>query len=232
MKARLRRKHNGAVAWGSSGSLREGKGSTYEGGLRVPCIVRWPGRVPAGRQSDAIFATIEDRVLTTPATGTRNSQPGVAGLREKPEATALRSSIPRNVDLADILAVTHPPARRCLPANLPADHILTSQSPLVKRLCAKSWRFSVCGRRKLQLARKGHPTEEPDATTPQLIKATATATFVSTPIAPGRAMNVAKSIVPTNPSRTPKPRWPTTALIPATKKLIGVTYRKNIIERK
>ena len=88
MKARLRRKHNGAVAWGSSGSLREGKGSTYEGGLRVPCIVRWPGRVPAGRQSDAIFATIEDRVLTTPATGTRNSQPGVAGLREKPEAVA------------------------------------------------------------------------------------------------------------------------------------------------
>ncbi|MCA9061799.1 MAG: sulfatase [Planctomycetaceae bacterium] len=52
-------RHNGQIAWGSSGPLREGKGSTYEGGLRVPCIVRWPGKVPAGRTSDAIFATID-----------------------------------------------------------------------------------------------------------------------------------------------------------------------------
>ncbi len=52
-------RHDGAIAWGSSGPLREGKGSTYEGGLRVPCIVRWPGQVPAGRTNDAIFATID-----------------------------------------------------------------------------------------------------------------------------------------------------------------------------
>jgi arylsulfatase A-like enzyme len=55
----LRKKHGGQIAWGSSGPLREGKGSTYEGGLRVPCIVRWPRHVPAGRTSDAIFATID-----------------------------------------------------------------------------------------------------------------------------------------------------------------------------
>jgi arylsulfatase A-like enzyme len=55
----LRKRHNGAIAWGSSGPLREGKGSTYEGGLRVPCIVRWPGHVPAGRVSDAIFSTLD-----------------------------------------------------------------------------------------------------------------------------------------------------------------------------
>jgi arylsulfatase A-like enzyme len=29
--------------------FRAGKGFVYEGGLRVPLIVRWPGRVPAGR---------------------------------------------------------------------------------------------------------------------------------------------------------------------------------------
>ena len=59
MQKNLRRKHNGAVAWGSSGPLREGKGSTYEGGLRVPCIVRWPGHVPSGRDNDAILASID-----------------------------------------------------------------------------------------------------------------------------------------------------------------------------
>lgn len=49
----------GSIFWGSSGPLRNGKGSCYEGGYRVPCIVRWPGQVPAGRESDAIFATID-----------------------------------------------------------------------------------------------------------------------------------------------------------------------------
>ncbi len=55
----LGKKHNGQIAWGSSGPLREGKGSTYAGGLREPCAVRWPGHVPAGHTSDAIFATID-----------------------------------------------------------------------------------------------------------------------------------------------------------------------------
>ncbi|MFC1596879.1 sulfatase-like hydrolase/transferase [Planctomycetota bacterium] len=49
----------GSVFWGDAGPLRNGKGSCYEGGYRVPCIVRWPGKVPAGRVSDAIFATID-----------------------------------------------------------------------------------------------------------------------------------------------------------------------------
>ncbi|MAG93699.1 MAG: N-acetylgalactosamine 6-sulfate sulfatase [Planctomycetaceae bacterium] len=55
----LGKKHDGQIAWGSSGPLREGKGSTYEGGLRVPCIARWPGRIPAGSDSKAVFATID-----------------------------------------------------------------------------------------------------------------------------------------------------------------------------
>ena len=33
---------------GSSGPLREGKGTAWEGGVREPCIMRWPGKIPAG----------------------------------------------------------------------------------------------------------------------------------------------------------------------------------------
>jgi len=37
----------------SSGPLRGHKTELYEGGLRTPMIVRWPGKIPAGRTSDA-----------------------------------------------------------------------------------------------------------------------------------------------------------------------------------
>ena len=40
----------------SAGPLRGYKRALYEGGIRVPMIVRWPGRVQAGRVSDQIWA--------------------------------------------------------------------------------------------------------------------------------------------------------------------------------
>jgi arylsulfatase A len=55
---------NGAAA-GSSGPLRGKKGSTWEGGVREPCIMRWPGKVPAGTVCKEL-ATIMD-VLPTMA---------------------------------------------------------------------------------------------------------------------------------------------------------------------
>lgn len=47
------------IPWGRSGPLRGAKGSTWEGGIRVPAIVRWPGKVAAGTTSDAIMATLD-----------------------------------------------------------------------------------------------------------------------------------------------------------------------------
>jgi arylsulfatase A len=44
---------------GSAGSLREGKGTCWEGGVRVPCIMRWPGKLPSGTSSGAMVMTID-----------------------------------------------------------------------------------------------------------------------------------------------------------------------------
>jgi arylsulfatase A len=44
---------------GSAGPFREGKGTAWEGGVRVPFIARWPGKIPAGTTSTAMAATID-----------------------------------------------------------------------------------------------------------------------------------------------------------------------------
>jgi arylsulfatase A len=44
---------------GSAGDLREGKGTVWEGGVRVPCIMRWPGRIPANTTCDEPAMTID-----------------------------------------------------------------------------------------------------------------------------------------------------------------------------
>lgn len=43
----------------SNKPLRSEKGTLYEGGVRVPCIVRWPGIIPAGKTSDALTVTMD-----------------------------------------------------------------------------------------------------------------------------------------------------------------------------
>lgn len=50
-------------AGGSAGPLRDGKGSTWEGGMRVPAIAWWPGRIQPRVQSD--FACIMDLFATS-----------------------------------------------------------------------------------------------------------------------------------------------------------------------
>lgn len=44
---------------GHADPLRGAKTSAWEGGLRVPCIIRAPGKVPAGKTSDVVAATID-----------------------------------------------------------------------------------------------------------------------------------------------------------------------------
>lgn len=44
---------------GTAGPLREGKGTAWDGGVRVPCLARWPGRLPAGRECREPWMTID-----------------------------------------------------------------------------------------------------------------------------------------------------------------------------
>lgn len=50
---------------GTKGPLREGKGSVWEGGIRVPCVARWPGKIPASTVQSEPLMTID--VLPTVA---------------------------------------------------------------------------------------------------------------------------------------------------------------------
>ena len=45
---------------GSTGGLRGRKGNLYEGGVRTPFIVRWPGHIPAGTKNDTtVFSAVD-----------------------------------------------------------------------------------------------------------------------------------------------------------------------------
>lgn len=44
---------------GSAGPLREGKGTSWDGGVREPTLMRWPGHIPAGKTCDEPLMTID-----------------------------------------------------------------------------------------------------------------------------------------------------------------------------
>ncbi|WP_425398501.1 sulfatase family protein [Aeoliella sp.] len=44
---------------GSAGPLREGKATMFEGGYRVPCVARWPGKIKPGTKCDELAGTID-----------------------------------------------------------------------------------------------------------------------------------------------------------------------------
>jgi arylsulfatase A-like enzyme len=59
-------KHGGAAH-----PLRDGKFSTCEGGMRMPCIMRWPGKIPAKAVCSEIATTMDFLPTLTKLAGTK-----------------------------------------------------------------------------------------------------------------------------------------------------------------
>ncbi|MCU0914979.1 MAG: sulfatase [Planctomycetes bacterium] len=69
---------------GSATPFREGKLTTFEGGVRVPCVVRWPGHVPAARVSDEPLMAIDWLPTLTELVGGRAPERSIDGRSAKP----------------------------------------------------------------------------------------------------------------------------------------------------
>ncbi|GAB3938279.1 sulfatase family protein [Larkinella terrae] len=65
---------------GSAGGFREGKGTSFEGGHRVPCIIRWPGVVPAGRVCNKLLTTMDILPTLSKLTGARLPKKSIDGV--------------------------------------------------------------------------------------------------------------------------------------------------------
>lgn len=61
---------NGGSGNGGNAPLRGSKSTMWEGGLRVPFIIRWPGKIPAGKVCGEFLTTLEIVPTLLSATGT------------------------------------------------------------------------------------------------------------------------------------------------------------------
>ena len=63
--------NGGGRGTADNGALRGGKGSLFEGGIRVPCIVRWPSMIPAGGVCGEFLTAMEIFPMLCRAAGVR-----------------------------------------------------------------------------------------------------------------------------------------------------------------
>lgn len=80
---------------GSAGPLREGKLTTFEGGVRVPCIMRWPGHIPAGRTCNDLLSTLDFLPTLAKLTGGKLSESKIDGEDRWPLITGQPGAKPR-----------------------------------------------------------------------------------------------------------------------------------------
>jgi arylsulfatase A-like enzyme len=82
---------------GSSGGLREGKGTAWDGGTRVPCFIRWPGKVTPGTICNQLLTQMD--ILPTIVAATKANLPKqkIDGLNFLPLLTGQSTITPREL---------------------------------------------------------------------------------------------------------------------------------------
>src|SRR5690606_3066416 len=81
---------------GNSGGLREGKGTSWEGGVRVPCIMQWKGKIPAGTICNKIASTIDLLPTISRLCGAGQPEKKIDGVDITALLTGDRSTEPRD----------------------------------------------------------------------------------------------------------------------------------------
>ena len=81
---------------GSAGPLREGKGTMWEGGARVPCVMRWPKTINSGQINNKIAATIDIYPTIADIVGHKEFKNKIDGVSLMPILEELPEAEPRN----------------------------------------------------------------------------------------------------------------------------------------
>ncbi|KAA3639419.1 MAG: arylsulfatase [Bacteroidetes bacterium] len=84
---------------GSALPLREGKGNMWEGGPRVPCIVKWPGHIEPGSVCESIASTIDVLPTISEITGIPMAGKKIDGVSILPLLEGQEGANPRNTFL-------------------------------------------------------------------------------------------------------------------------------------
>ncbi len=82
---------------GSTGGLREGKGTSWEGGQREPMIARWPGKIPPGTICNKLSSTIDILPTLAEITGAPLPKLKIDGVSILPLLLGDKKANPRKV---------------------------------------------------------------------------------------------------------------------------------------
>ncbi len=80
---------------GTTGGLREGKGTSWEGGQRVPCIMRWPGIIPEGEICNKLASSIDILPTLAAITGSVLPENKIDGINIFPLMSGDKTATPR-----------------------------------------------------------------------------------------------------------------------------------------
>ena len=88
---------NGGEKFSNMGIYRGGKFQLWEGGIRVPAMVRWPGKITPGTESNQVAITMDWTATLLKAGGVKLDNLNLDGVDLMPQLSKGASDIPRKL---------------------------------------------------------------------------------------------------------------------------------------